>query len=189
MPFNQARQQKSTRPRSQVNSGLKDLAGSFFLLSLMLAIWVLGTQYWDERYYTAEEGIGYWMGISGGVLILFAMTYSYIKRRLTGSSAIYIKYWFRVHIFAGIFGPMIILLHTTFQLGSINGMIAFYATLAVFLSGLTGRYILSGLNRVSSNEKLLLFKRLMGLWKHIHIPLLYILFISGVLHVVAVHLY
>lgn len=174
---------------SRKQSGSRDLAGSVFLLLLMAAIWLLGERYWDERYYIAEEGLGYWMGIVGGVLMLFAMTYAWVKRKMTGHAAGYIKYWFHIHIIAGITGPAIILFHTTFELGSVNGTIAFFATLAVFVSGLTGRYILSGLNRVSQPNQLQYFKRLMSTWRMVHVPLLYILFFTGVIHVIAVHLY
>ena len=170
-------------------AAFKDFFGALSFLGILILTWFAGVAYWDERYYVAEEGLGYWMGIIGGLLMLFAMTYSVAKRRMTGPAAAMIRSWFKLHLFAGIMGPVIILFHTTFQLGSVNGMIAFYATAAVFISGLIGRYIYSGLNRITDRDNLVLFKKMMGMWRHMHVPLLYILFISGVLHVIAVHLY
>jgi len=167
----------------------KNLFSSLVLVLTLIVIWVIGEKIWDERYYVAEDGIGYWMGIIGGTLMVFALFYAYVKRKLSSNNARFIKYWFNLHIFAGIVGPVIILFHTTFQLGSVNGTVAFFSTVAVFLSGLTGRYILTGLHSATNPNQLASLKRLMSVWRHIHVPLLYILVLSGVIHVIAVHLY
>jgi hypothetical protein len=52
-----------------------------------------------------------------------------------------IKYWFSIHMMLGILGPVLILFHCNFQLGSQNSNIALYSMLVVSLSGIIGRYL------------------------------------------------
>lgn len=52
-----------------------------------------------------------------------------------------LKYWFQGHMVLGMLGPIIILFHSNMQLNSFNGGVAFVSMLAVFISGLVGRFI------------------------------------------------
>jgi hypothetical protein len=52
-----------------------------------------------------------------------------------------VRYWFRAHMIFGIVGPVVILFHCNFQLGSQNSNIAFFSMLLVATSGVIGRYI------------------------------------------------
>ncbi|MBN2009686.1 hypothetical protein JW960_10115 [candidate division KSB1 bacterium] len=49
-------------------------------------------------------------------------------------------HWLDIHIYLGIFGPSLIVLHSTFK---VNGLVAvsFYSMVAVALSGILGRYL------------------------------------------------
>ena len=38
------------------------------LILFMVVLFVVGRIYWDERYYVPEEGLGYWLGLVGGVM-------------------------------------------------------------------------------------------------------------------------
>src|SRR5690606_37880958 len=51
------------------------------------------------------------------------------------------SFWFRVHMLFGVVGPVLIVLHSNFQVGSFNGRIALFTTLVVAGSGIVGRYI------------------------------------------------
>jgi hypothetical protein len=51
------------------------------------------------------------------------------------------KYWFRMHMTFGVAGPVLILYHCNFKLGSLNSSVALICTLLVALSGLVGRYL------------------------------------------------
>jgi hypothetical protein len=46
-----------------------------------------------------------------------------------------------MHMSLGIVGPIIILYHSNFQVGSINSQVALYCTLLVAMSGIVGRYV------------------------------------------------
>jgi hypothetical protein len=101
---------------------------------------ILGWNQRDQRYLVAESGIGYWFGILGGLLMLILLIYPLRKRishwRFIGS----IKLWFRLHMFFGIMGPVLIIFHSGFRLASLNGKVAFSCMLLVAFSGLIGRY-------------------------------------------------
>jgi hypothetical protein len=99
---------------------------------------------WCFREYeliTAERGAGYYFGIIGTVLMLLLFVYPMRKRihalAFLGSN----KLWFRLHIAFGIVGPVFVLFHTNFVLGSLNSQVALFSMMVVALSGVVGRYI------------------------------------------------
>ncbi len=93
-----------------------------------------------EDYVTAESGAGYALGIIGGVLMLLLLLYPLRKRirwmRRLGPQ----RAWFRMHMLFGLLGPLAILYHCNFHLGSLNSNIALFCMLLVAGSGLVGRY-------------------------------------------------
>ncbi|QWG17311.1 pyridine nucleotide-disulfide oxidoreductase [Bradyrhizobium sediminis] len=92
---------------------------------------------------TPESGIGYWLGIAGSSLMVLLLLYPLRKRmpflRALGSVA----FWFRAHMILGVLGPLLIVLHSNFRLGSINSNMALAAMLIVAASGVAGRYLYS----------------------------------------------
>ena len=113
------------------------------LIVMMAALFVLGRIYWDERYYVPEEGLGYWLGLVGGVMMLLAMVYGLFKHISALRSFGWMKRWLSLHIFFGIVGPILVLIHSTFRLGSMNAAVALISMLLVFLSGVMGRFLYS----------------------------------------------
>lgn len=113
------------------------------ILLLATGLFFAGRVWWDETYYTAEDGLGYYLGLVGGVIMLMAYVYSMRKHfkvlRYIGS----MSRWLRIHIAFGIIGPFMIILHTTFQFNSLNGTMAFFSMIAVMASGVMGRYLYS----------------------------------------------
>lgn len=112
----------------------------------------------DSNYISAETGIGYTLGIVGGVLMLVVVLYPLSKRSRILTHWIPVRYWFGVHMFLGIVGPVLILFHSNFQIGSINSTVALICMLLVAGSGLIGRYIYTHIHhglygkRISLNE-------------------------------------
>jgi len=107
------------------------------LTAVIVLVGWLGRQ---ERHVVAEAGVGYWLGIVGASLMGLLLLYPVRKRvRLLhrlGST----KSWFRAHMILGVVGPVLILYHCNFQLGSFNSRVALFCTLLVAISGLIGRY-------------------------------------------------
>ncbi len=90
---------------------------------------------------TAERGVGYYFGIIGTALMFLLVIYPLRKRIHSLAFLGGNKLWFRLHIAFGIVGPVFILLHANFDLGSLNSQVAFFSMSIVALSGIVGRYI------------------------------------------------
>ena len=109
---------------------------------LLLAGWVSR----DQRYLVAESGIGYWFGIIGGSMMLILLIYPMRKRFRRWAMIGSIKSWFRIHMILGMAGPVIIIFHSGFKLGSFNSSVAFFCMLIVAASGLVGRKLYEGIH-------------------------------------------
>ena len=107
----------------------------------LLAVVVFGWLNRNDNYISAETGIGYFLGILGGSLMLVLLLYPLSKRVKFLTRWIPIRYWFGFHMLLGIFGPLLILFHSNFNLGSTNSTVALISMLLVAGSGLVGRYI------------------------------------------------
>ncbi len=114
---------------------------SFFTLAVITALY-FGWTIRHEYLLTAESGLGYALGIIGGSLMLLLLIYPLRKR--FHNSAIFIfstKNWFKLHMMLGVVGPLLILYHANFSLGSTNSNVALASMLLMVSSGLIGRYI------------------------------------------------
>ena len=105
------------------------------------AILLAGYFYRVEQFLTAESGLGYQLGIIGSLLMLVLMLYPLRKKTRFMRNWGPIPYWFRFHMLAGIIGPVLILFHANFQVGSLNSQVVLGSTLLVAGSGLFGRYL------------------------------------------------
>jgi hypothetical protein len=112
---------------------------------------VAGLIFWGmhahlERYITPQRGLGYWLGITGGSMMLLLLVYSARKRfswlRWMGG----IPEWFQFHMTLGVVGPLLILFHSNFHLGATNSNVALMCMLVVAGSGVIGRYIYTRLH-------------------------------------------
>ncbi|MEJ2552934.1 MAG: transcriptional regulator [Gammaproteobacteria bacterium] len=92
---------------------------------------------------TAESGIGYALGIIGGVLMLMLLLYPLRKRARFMQRLGPVKWWFRSHMILGIVGPMCILFHCSFHPGALNSNVSLLCMVLVASSGLVGRYLYS----------------------------------------------
>jgi len=106
-----------------------------------------------ERYITPQRGVGYWLGIVGGSMMLLLLMYSARKRvswlRWMGG----IPAWFEFHMVLGVIGPVLILFHSNFSLGATNSNVALICMLLVAGSGVVGRYIYTRLHaHMDGNE-------------------------------------
>lgn len=104
---------------------------------------LLGFGWWlrDEGYLRAESGLGYQLGIAGLTAMLLVIVYSARKRLRSCAWLGPLPFWFRVHEVFGIVGPIAILFHCNFHLGSFNSNLALFVTMIVAGSGVAGRFI------------------------------------------------
>ncbi|HED17375.1 MAG TPA: pyridine nucleotide-disulfide oxidoreductase [Gammaproteobacteria bacterium] len=134
-----ATQKSPAAPRQKLRFPLFDVLAWIGVPILLLAGWLNR----HSSNLTAETGTGYWLGIIGGVLMLLLLTYPMRKHMKAMRRLGNIKHWFRAHMIFGVAGPVLILFHSTFSLGSLNSNLALFSMLAVAISGLIGRFLYS----------------------------------------------
>lgn len=110
----------------------------FFLVVCFLLIFGWLTRH--ESYLTPEDGLGYYFGILGGSMMLLLTLYSFRKKLRFMHNWGPVRYWFSSHMLMGVLGPVLILFHANFAMGSTNSTLAMLAMLIVAGSGLVGRY-------------------------------------------------
>ncbi|MCX7174437.1 MAG: hypothetical protein NT159_11050 [Proteobacteria bacterium] len=121
----------------QIVNSLASIAVPVVVISLLLIAWAVR----HDRLYTSASTFGYWMGVVGGSLMLLLLIYPLRKRFRVLAPLGPLKHWFRFHLIAGIAGPVIVLFHSTFRVGSFNAAIALACMLLVVASGIVGRFI------------------------------------------------
>ncbi len=108
-------------------------------MSTMLLVWA-----WNVHHaglYQSGKGLGYVLGLVGGSLMLVLLLYPLRKHLRVMHEWGPLKYWFRFHMIAGVLGPLLVLFHSTFRVGSLNAAVALACMLLVVASGLAGRFL------------------------------------------------
>ena len=125
------------------------------LLSYLLVAVALffGWQLKDEQYIVAEFGLGYALGITGSVMMLLLLLYPLRKKARFMRNAIPVKYWYQAHIVLGILGPVLVIFHSNFSLGSTNSRVALFSTLLIAGSGIIGKYFYTKIHHGLSGRK------------------------------------
>jgi hypothetical protein len=135
---------------SQVNAWLGKIGHFLNQLTIWLLLIALVCLAWivaHGNYYKPGEGLGYNLGLAGGLMMLTLLLYSARKHLAFMQPLGKLKYWFRIHMILGVLGPILVLFHTTFRLGSMNATIAFYCMLLVAGSGLIGRLVYTRIHK------------------------------------------
>lgn len=115
----------------------------------------------EERFYHPDYAtlkpsgfLGHGYGILGSLLmILGVVLYSARKRIRTLARLGVLKHWLEFHIFLCTLGPAFVLFHTSFKFGGLVA-ISFWSMVAVFLSGVAGRFIYIQIPRTIEGEEL-----------------------------------
>lgn len=98
--------------------------------------------------------IGHGLGVVGSLLIIIGVFSYMARKRWRSLSRIgYLKYWLEFHIFLCTLGPILVLFHTSFKFGGIVA-ISFWSMVAVFLSGIIGRFIYLQIPRTIEGREL-----------------------------------
>lgn len=85
--------------------------------------------------------VGHGLGVTGSLFIIIGVaTYMARKRYRSLSRIGILKHWLEFHIFLCTLGPVLVLFHTSFKFGGLVA-ISFWSMVAVFLSGIIGRFI------------------------------------------------
>jgi hypothetical protein len=138
----------------------------------------------------ASELFGHGIGIVGFVFMLMTETLYSLRKRSRSVRWGRMSTWLQFHIFTGLVGPYMVLLHTSWKFSELAGVTTLF-TVIIVVSGFIGRYIYTRIPRTMdglemegtlSQESLRQARRLMALWHTIHIPIGMALFVSAFVH-------
>ncbi len=113
-------------------------ARTLFAVAAIVIAW--GYYFPTDLYITPERGLGYALGIAGGIMMLLLLVYPARKRTRHLAFIGSVKRWFQIHMFFGVAGPLCVLFHANFSLGATNSNVALWSMIIVAASGLVGRY-------------------------------------------------
>lgn len=139
----------------------------------------------------ASELFGHGIGVVGFVMMLMTETLYSLRKRSRRARWGKMSSWLQFHIFTGIVGPYMVLLHSAWKFHGLAGA-TMLLTVVIVVSGFIGRYIytriprsIDGLEMTGSlgPQALARARRMMSLWHSIHVPIGIVLFTTAFVHV------
>lgn len=94
----------------------------------------------------ASSFYGHMIGVLGFVLMLMTETLYSLRKRTRSARWGRMASWLQFHIFTGIVGPYMVLLHSSWKLNGLAG-VSLLLTVVIVLSGFIGRYIYTSIPR------------------------------------------
>lgn len=94
----------------------------------------------------ASELFGHSIGIAGFLLMLMTETLYTLRKRSRSARWGRVSLWLQFHIFTGLVGPYMVLLHSSWKFHGLAGMVMLF-TIMVVISGFIGRYIYTAIPR------------------------------------------
>jgi cytochrome c biogenesis factor len=138
----------------------------------------------------ASEFFGHTLGILGFILMLMTETFYSLRKRSRSAALGRMSTWLKFHIYMGLVGPFMVLLHTSWKFNGLAGATTLL-TFIIVVSGFVGRYIFTRIPRTMdgleiegtlSQEALKRARQMMSLWHTVHIPIGIALFFSAFVH-------
>jgi len=109
----------------------------------------------DYREFRPAGSRGLAYGYIGSAMMILMLLYSVRKRSRLLGRLLKLRSWLNFHIFLGAFGPLLILLHTSFKVQGLVA-VAFWSMVAVALSGYLGRFLYQQIPRNLEGDELTL---------------------------------
>jgi hypothetical protein len=162
-----------------------------FIVMVIITILYGGVVYFTKGIPPASELFGHGIGILGFIFMLMTETLYSLRKRSRSVRWGKMSMWLELHIFTGLVGPYMVLLHTSWKFNGIAGATTLL-TIIIVVSGFIGRYIFTRIPRTIdgievegtlSKEALKQARRLMALWHTVHIPIGMALFTSAFVHI------
>lgn len=146
--------------------------------------------FWTREVPAAGELFGHTLGIIGFILMLLTETLYSIRKRSRRAALGRMSTWLKFHIYMGLVGPFMVLLHTSWKFNGLAGA-STLLTFIIVVSGFIGRYIFTRIPRTLdgleiegtlSQEALKRARQMVALWHTVHIPIGIALFITAFVH-------
>ncbi len=126
---------------------------SAFFAILFFTIIYMAVMGWEKRIPPAREFFGHSIGIIGFVLMIMTETLYSLRKRSRRATWGCMSSWLDFHIFTGIVGPYLVLLHTSWKFNGLAGIVTLF-TLIIVASGFVGRYIYTTIPRTVDGAEL-----------------------------------
>ena len=101
----------------------------------------------------ASDFFGHTLGVVGFIMMLMTETLYSFRKRSRQARWGRISSWLDFHIFTGLVGPYLVLLHTAWKFNGLAGIVMLMTTLVV-ASGIIGRYIYTAIPRTADGIEL-----------------------------------
>ena len=170
--------------------GNRELWLAFLTMALITGLYAVFV-FFTRAIPPAGELFGHSLGIVGFLFMLMTETLYSLRKRTRSVRWGKMSTWLQLHIFTGLVGPFMVLLHTSWKFNGLAGATTLL-TVIIVVSGFIGRYIFTRIPRTLdgleiegtlSQEALKNARRLLALWHTIHIPIGVALFVSAFVHI------
>ena len=136
---------------------------------------------------------GHAIGVLGFILMLSTETLYSLRKRSRQARWGRMADWLKLHIYTGIVGPFMVLLHSSWKLNGLAG-VTLFLTGVIVISGFVGRYIYTRIPRTvdsleetplagANQEALKRARAMLALWHTVHIPIGVVLFTAAGVHI------
>ncbi len=149
---------------------------------------------WTREIPAAGGFFGHMIGVLGFLLMLCTETLYSLRKRTNRARWGSMQSWLQFHIFTGLVGPYMVLLHSSWKFNGLAG-VTLLLTIIIVISGFVGRYIYTLIPRGVDGFELKTAatqiqaavlaraRRMFAIWHAIHIPIGIALFTAAFIHV------
>jgi hypothetical protein len=130
----------------------RELSLAFLFMLVVSALYLSLTLAW-RGIPAAKELFGHSLGILGFTLMLMTETLYSLRKRTRIASWGRMSAWLEFHIFTGLAGPFLVLLHTSWKFNGLAGVVTLLMIIVV-ASGFFGRYIYTSVPRTADGVEL-----------------------------------
>jgi len=150
--------------------------------------------YWTRAIPAAGNLFGHMLGVLGFILMLLTEILYSLRKRTRSARWGRMAVWLQFHIYTGLVGPFLVLLHTSWKFNGLAGATTLL-TLIIVTSGFIGRYIYTRIPRNLDGAEietagsqvqaaaLARARKLLALWHTVHIPIGVALFTAAFIHI------
>ena len=171
----------------------RELWLSLLAIAIISAIYAF-VVFWFQAIPAAGSLFGHLIGILGFLLMLMTEALYSFRKRSRKARWGSMESWLQFHIFTGLVGPYMVLLHTSWKFNGLAGVTTLL-TIIIVMSGFVGRYIytriprslegseITGSEAVEQAATLARKRRRLSIWHAIHIPIGIALFAVAFIHI------
>ncbi len=118
----------------------------WYALAAIMAITIVYLVVAAQGLPSASGIFGHGIGIIGFLLMLSTETLYSLRKRARGRAIGRMSTWLQIHIFTGLVGPFMVLLHSSWKFNGLAGVLMLMSVIIV-VSGFIGRYIYTAVPR------------------------------------------